>query len=485
MVADRLEQDRRALEVAADPVVWTTEVMQETLWSKQREICYSVRDNRRTAVQASHSVGKSFVSSRLACWWLSAHSPGDAFVVTSAPTWAQVRAVLWREIGRAHSKGNLIGTTTETEWKIDKEIVAFGRKPSDYSPTAFQGIHARYVLVILDEACGIPENLWEAADTLISNENSRILAIGNPDDPTSEFQRVCTSEAWNTIRINAFESPNFTDEGAGLPREVLEQLISPVWVEEKRRKWGTHHPFWQSKVLGLFPQQSSTALFPLHWLLAAQRRELEPGKPIALGVDVARFGTDKTVMSVRRGDHFRVVYSEVGNDTMKTASVVLSLIKRYVADVAGIDTVGVGGGVYDRCAEDNAPVAEMQAAGRARDYDSYANCRAEWAWWFRERLERGEVDLDEEDDELIEQLAGLRFKIDTRGRIVLESKDDMKKRGMDSPDRADSVILAGGAPATVDWNAAYGVIICLGCGRGFLEDTERTACPHCKRRIES
>ena len=272
IAADRLDFDRKQLEIARDPVVWIREVLGETPWSKQREIAMSVRDNRRTAVQSCHDVGKSFIASRIVSWWIAAHPPGEAFVVTSAPTFQQVRAILWREIGKAHAKGNLIGSTTETEWKIGKELVGFGRKPSDYSPTAFQGIHARYVLVVLDEACGIPESLWDAADTLITNDSSRILAIGNPDDPTSEFAKICQPNTdWHKICISAFDSPNFT--GEEIPEAVREVLVSPTWVEEKRKKWGENHPFWQSKVLGLFPQQSATALFSLQHLLEASQFE--------------------------------------------------------------------------------------------------------------------------------------------------------------------------------------------------------------------
>lgn len=479
--ADRLEYDRKQLEVASDPVVWIKETLDETIWSKQREIAYSVRDNRRTAVQSCHDVGKSFIASRLIAWWISAHPPGEAFVVSTAPTWAQVRAVLWREIGKAHSKGDLIGYTNETEWKIGKEIVGFGRKPSDYSPTAFQGIHAKYVLVVLDEACGIPVSLWDAADTLITNEASRILAIGNPDDPTSEFQKVCQPDTdWNKITISAFDSPNFTNE-EGIPEEVRENLVSETWVKEKRKKWGLSHPFWQSKVLGEFPQQSATALFPLPWVLNATRHEARVLTPSALGVDVARFGTDKTVIALRKGEVGRIIYSENGNDTMETSRVVARCIRQHDPGIAAIDVVGVGGGVFDKLQDDNEPVCEMQAAGRAKDYDSYANQRAEWAWGLRERLETGEVDLDESDDELVEQLCGLQFKIDTRGRIVLESKEDMKKRGLESPDRADALILAFGAPADQDWAGAYGVVLCLSCGRGFSDGP--TACPHCGKAV--
>lgn len=483
IAADRMEFDRHQLEIASDPVKWITEILGETPWSKQREIALSVRDNRRTAVQSCHDVGKSFIASRIVAWWIAAHPPGEAFVVTSAPTFQQVRAILWREIGRAHAKGNLVGHTTETEWKIGKELVGFGRKPSDYSPTAFQGIHARYVLVVLDEACGIPESLWDAADTLITNESSRILAIGNPDDPTSEFAKICQPGTdWNKIRINAFESPNFT--GEKIPDIVREVLVSPTWVEEKRKKWSENHPFWQSKVLGLFPQQSATALLPLHHLMDATHRDYKPTEddPRILGVDVARFGTDKTVFVLREGQKGRVVYNVMGSDTMETAKKVQSYMRRHKANLAAVDTVGVGGGVYDRLVEENENVLSMQAASRAKDYMTYANSRAEWYWTVREQFEQGEIDLDPADEELIEQLAGLQFKVDTRGRIQIESKEDMKKRGLDSPDRADAFALAFGRNDDQDWGSAYGVITCRACGNTFVDRNE-TNCSKCGSKI--
>lgn len=240
-----------------DPVGFCSNVLGEHLWSKQREVAESVRDNRHTLVPSSHDTGKSFIASRIAAWWLSVHAPGEAFVVTSAPSFAQVRAILWREINRAHKKGNLPGRTNQTEWHIDGEIVAYGRKPADYDEDAFQGIHSRYVLVILDEACGIPASLWTAAETITTNENCRVLAIGNPDTPLSEFKRKTESPIWHTIHIDGLGSPNFTGEVIHEdPRQdaiIKESLLSRTWVDERRQEWGEDSPLWLSKVRGRFP----------------------------------------------------------------------------------------------------------------------------------------------------------------------------------------------------------------------------------------
>src|SRR3954463_16251977 len=171
----------------ADPVAWVRMRLRTDLWSAQRSIARAVRDFRRVAVRSAHDVGKSYIASCLACWWIDTHEPGEAFVVTTAPTFKQVQGVLWREMRQAHAAGGLPGVMNETEWKIDGRLVAWGRKPADYDPDAFQGIHARHVLVILDEAGGVPDALWTAAETLMANAGSRILAIGNPDDPISTF----------------------------------------------------------------------------------------------------------------------------------------------------------------------------------------------------------------------------------------------------------------------------------------------------------
>jgi len=125
----------------------------EFWWSGQREIAGMVVRNRYSAIKASHDVSKSHTVSRLACWWIDVHPPGEAFVVTTAPTTAQVEAILWRYIGAAHRKAGLPGRISfDAKWYIGQELVGYGRKPADYDQAAFQGIHARYVLVIIDEA---------------------------------------------------------------------------------------------------------------------------------------------------------------------------------------------------------------------------------------------------------------------------------------------------------------------------------------------
>ena len=170
-----------------------------------RSSARSPKPSGTTATSPSRPVttrGKSFIAARIAAWWLASRSPiGEAFVVTTAPTRTQVRAILWREIARAHRAGRLPGRLNQTEWYMPagekEELVAYGRKPSDWDEDAFQGIHARYVLAILDEAGGVPRSLYTAVETITTSEECRVLAIGNPDHPGTQFARVCRSPDWD------------------------------------------------------------------------------------------------------------------------------------------------------------------------------------------------------------------------------------------------------------------------------------------------
>src|SRR5262245_2197030 len=173
-----LNRRKRSHRFIRNPVRWGRMQLNAFYWSKQREILNTVIRHPRTSVRSAHDTGKSFTAANLASFWIDVHPVGSAFVVTTAPTAPQVEAILWREIGRCHVRGHLQGRITAgtiPKWKVPtaaylgknspQEIVAYGRKPADLkdeatASQAFQGIHARYILVILDEACGIPEWLW-------------------------------------------------------------------------------------------------------------------------------------------------------------------------------------------------------------------------------------------------------------------------------------------------------------------------------------
>lgn len=451
------QYENAARDWTQDPVGWVSSRLKEFMWSRQRVIAESVRDHRRTAVHSGHNVGKSWVASRLAAWWLDSHEPGTAFVVTTAPTGSQIRAILWRYIGRAHRKGKLRGRVNQTEWWIGDEIVAFGRKPADYNPEAFQGIHARYVLVILDEAGGIPADLWEAADSLTSNEGCRMLAIGNPDDPTSHFATVCRpGSGWHVIGLSVLDSPNLT--GEAVPDELHTVLAAAEWVEEKRTEWGENSPLYQSKVLGQFPDNAEDTVVRLSKALACQRNPMEPGLPVELGVDVGG-GGDETVIRERRGPVAGRVWKDHGTDTMVVVGLVVTAIAETGATVVKVDSIGIGAGVADRLEElrrEGRHSARVEAVnvGRTSTKPAKFPKLRDQLWWEvgRELSETGGWDLSAVDDATIAQLTAPKYGIDSSGRVKVEDKDDTRRRIGRSPDDADALLLAfytRGGPAVV------------------------------------
>jgi hypothetical protein len=490
-----------------DPVAFCTERLGEFLWSKQREVMRAVRDHRLVAVPSAHATGKSFLAARLVLWWIETHPPGTATVVTTASTWKQVEVVLWKELRRAHTKAKLKGYTNRTEWACPieggdgraTEIVAFGHRPADTDPSAFQGIHNQYVLVIIDEAVGVPKLLWESADSLTSNEDSRIVAFGNPTDPVCEFAEVCKPTTdWHVIKISAFDTPNVYRcenkvnrdgriEACGwegqwnttgqhnacpdcsvllplkeaVPDEIRRSLVSYVWVKEKAKRWGRTNPLYISRVLGEFPEFNTDSLIPTSWIRKAQERweTLTDGQPVELGVDFGG-GADKNVIASRRGRRVRIEWDDHQPDTMKTAQNVIRHLRITGATIAKLDYIGIGRGAGDYLKKDGHPVMLVEVGNAAVDNEAYLNLRAEAYWNLRELFRPENPDcvaIDPTDDELEAQLLDIRYQANS-GRIQIESKESMKRRGRNSPDKADAVMLAclPSDHGQKDWHLTWG-----------------------------
>lgn len=437
-----------------DPSGWVEKRLNEHFWSKEREIAEAVRDHRHVAVHSCFESGKSYTASRLVAWWLDAHAAFDAFVVTTATTGSQVRAILWREIGRAHRKGKLAGRTNQTEWWIDDEMVAFGRKPADYDPEAFQGIHAHYVLVVIDEAAGVPKTIFNAAEGLIANEASRILAIGNPSDPLSHFASVCKpGSGWHTIHIDAFDTPNFT--GEVVPDEVRPLLISPLFAEERARDWGEDSPLYIAKVRGLFPEDADDGVVRASKVAHCRRLRDGPAPEglVELGVDVGA-GGDFTSIRERIGPKAGRVWRDHSKDSEQVVGAVMAAIRESGATRVKVDTIGIGWGVAGHlrslAGEHGAQIVSVNVAESSTKKERFALLRDQ-IWWEvgRELSEQDAWDLSTVDEDTIAQLLAPKYGLDAHGRVKVEPKDETRKRLGRSPDDADALLLAfyvGGLP---------------------------------------
>lgn len=465
---------------ASDPEGFVTEGLGEFVWSKQRDICRALIEHDRVAVKSCHEIGKSFVAARAVAWFLACHPPGDAFVVTSAPSWQQVRAVLWREINRAHTKGKLPGRCNQTEWWLGNEMVAFGRKPDDQDMTAFQGLHQKHLMVVLDEACGVPPALWNAAETLVANEGGKILAIGNPDDPNTEFGAICRpGGGYHVITVSAFDTPNFT--GEDVPDYLRALLIHPKWVEERKKRWGESSPLYVAKVLGEFPDVSDDSLLSPRHVQAAVDRQLAAVGPSELGVDVARsLGGNESVVYHRRGPVARLKLAIRTRDITVLHDHVVRIARECGASRIKVDDPGVGGGLVDMLNKSaregllagvevvgvNTGLPADVTIGNQTDdaMARFRNLKAQYAWEMRERFIAGEIDLDPGDDVVQGQATQVKYFQTPTGLVQMESKDDMAKRlgaadgaatgDSKSPDRWDALVLAFCQPRT----AAAGLV---------------------------
>lgn len=453
----------------ANPVGWVKDKTGGHLWSKQVEIAEALRDHRKVAVKACHGPGKSFMAGQLVAHWIDTHPKGTAMAVTSAPKDEQVKAILWKEISRVHRTGGLDGyVTLDAQWKVGGELVALGRKPADHDEHGFQGIHERYLLVVLDEACGIPKALWTSAGTLGTNEDARMLAIGNPDDPLSEFATICagapedgtsgeSDDGWWVITISIFDTPNFTDEW--VPSDLAVRLPSHVWLDDHTKKWGTSSPLYTSKVLGQFPKDASTGTVPWSWIKACQG-DLATARvgalriPVELGVDVAGSDAgDETVVFERLGQQAGRRWSVQSADPEIVTQLVEDAVRESGATTVKVDAIGVGWGLMAPLRRtfpdlDVVPVVVSEAAPGTEGADEkpnsekFVNLRA-YLWWSvgRTLSQKHLWDLSRVDDETLNELAAPKYK-EKKGRIQIESKEDLRKRIGRSTDNADALLLA-------------------------------------------
>lgn len=449
-----------------DPVLWAKHVAGAHLWSRQADVAVAVAGGNNVAVKAGHGVGKSYLAALLICWWIDTRYP-NCFVASTAPSSAQIGAIVWREvrnmkaaIGKRYKEGlidhELPGyITADNQWKTDEGvIVGFGRKPPDQkTDDAFQGLHAQEgVLAIGDEAVGLTEEMIDALGNITSTSNSARLLICNPTNPASYVGQLFKKQPsnWSFHTISVLDSPNFTDEKDETPAEVLAALTDETYVNSKREEYGEGTPRWMSRVEGEFAWDQGFTLFRVGDLAKAYDCEVEPSsdtRPV-LGVDVSRSkaGDKNTVYKYHDG---KLRFVEAWNDdnAINTAQRIHDLALANAVSEVRIDGTGIGGPIADYVrdlAGSRYEVLEILGANTSPDINRWYNFRA-WAFWaLQDRMAKGLIDIDVTDEELSDQLLGIEIKKRTSGRdnLLLESKEDMRKRGVSSPDHADAAMYA-------------------------------------------
>lgn len=440
------EQAERLRRWAWDnPVQWVRLTLGLTPWSKQAEILRSVRVNRRTAVRSCHSVGKSVIAAATTLWYLHAQCPSK--VVTTSATFENLKNILWttiHELVRDAPYDVLMGgSLLKMGLEIKEGWGAYALSPGNSD--SFGGYHSpNGVLVVVDEASALTPEDETAINGLLTTDNSRLLYIGNPTRPEGPFHDAFRRGGWHCIHIAAHDCPNVR-EG----RTVIPGLATQEWVDDQAGQWGVDSPQYRVRVMGEFPEIGEDALIPIAWVEDVAKLSVPPvdHDSLRMGVDVARYGSDRTVLLVRDRHAVRDVETRQGQDTMWTAGATIAKAKEWGVEDCEvyIDDIGVGGGVTDRLKEQDFFARPVNAAEKPDDPDTYANRRAEMYWRLRLAL-RPESDerfvIPEIFADVGKECSGIHYGYTSSGKLKIEAKEDIKKRTKGvSPDEADALAL--------------------------------------------
>ena len=431
------------------PDAWQADVL-EDIGRKLRD-GMSRQSAIREAVASGHGIGKSALVAWIILWAVST-CPDTKGVVT-ANTENQLKTKTWAEVAKwfrlFHAKGAFILTATalfsaipghDKTWRVD--MVAWSENRSE----AFAGLHnkGKRVLLIYDEASAIPDTIWEVSEGALTDENTEIIwcVFGNPTKNTGRF-RECFGKfkhRWTTRQIDS-RTAAMTNK---------EQI--KAWIEDN----GEDSDFVKVRVRGVFPSAGSNQFIPSDVVEAARGRTLRPDQysrmPKVVGVDVARFGGDQTVITKRQGlyCHPQLKFRKI--DTMTLVGIVADICQEWRPDAVFVDGCGVGAGVVDRLHQlGYYYVVDAQAGARALNPSKYVNRRAEMWAKMRDWMKDGGSIPD--DPELESDLTGIEYSYSSTEAIQLEKKDDMKKRGLSSPDCGDSLALSFFRPVTTDDDA--------------------------------
>ncbi len=451
---ERLSDDLRGLIIRwrNDPDAFVRECLGVVPEPWQAEALRTIAEFDRLAVKSGHGVGKSAFLAWLILWWLLTHYP--AVIPCTANTATQLNDVLWREVDKWHRRmpegfRRLIEVKSDrVEFTEDaKQCFAVARTARKETPEAFQGYHSENLLFIVDEASGVDDVIFEVGKGSMSTRGAKTVMTGNPTRPQGYF-------------YNAFHQMRAFWKCQTVACSTSSQ-VSEQYIAECLEEYGPDSNMFRVRVLGEFPIEGDDILVPLHLVESAVGRDIESlaGQEVRWGLDVARFGSDRTALAKRCGNELlEPVKWWAGKDTMQVAGIVVNEFNnaKRKPDMIAVDAIGIGAGVADRLKENGLPavavnVSELPAVG-----EKFMRVRDEIWWGAREWFQTLQVKIPR-DDRLIGELTLPKYSFTSGGKVKIESKDEVRKRTAkssstmgNSPDIADAFVLTflGGV-----WNA--------------------------------
>ncbi len=408
----------------------------------------------RFALKACKGPGKSTLLAWV-MWWFMVTRPSPKIVATSI-SGDNLEDNLWAELSKWQKQSTLLSAAfewTQTRvyernnpetWFMSARTWPKSASPEQMADT-LAGIHADHVLFVMDESGGIPPAVMATAEAGLANvdkaagREAMLWQAGNPTDVTGALYEAC-------VRHRALW---WVKEISGDPEDPRRaKRVSIEWANELISKYGREHPWVLVNVMGKFPPGQSNALIAADLVSEASQRKVGAREyqedPKVLGVDVARFGDDETVIAMRQGNvcYRMKVFRDL--DLMETAGQVALAIQKHKPAATFIDATGVGGGVVDRLRELKYQVTGVEFGSKALQ-KGFLNRRAEMWWGMAEWLKQGALP---DDAQLLSELPGPTYKYRSDGALQLEAKEDMKKRGIPSPNRADALALTFAMPVS-------------------------------------
>lgn len=433
----------------------------EYLWSIQKRIATALSHPRaKVAVPSCNASGKTWLAARIALAFYNAFTPGTpcvqcggpcrgAKIITTSSKESHLKDNLWGEIRSAYPKiaerGIIVpGRLWEGEMRLEEAKNHFLIGQVAASAEGFQGYHAAHKLIIGDEATSVDDEVQLAITRLLASSDSRILLIYNPTTPDTYASKMNRSGAFVSIPITAFDTPNMTGE----PAPPGSNLITPQFLEDlKLQGMGPGTFEWETSIMARDWDMGDDLLIPSAWYEnRAGRLPILGTGTRQLGVDIAAYGSDENVIAVRDGDQLIEVRHFPSMQTSQyVQGPVTKAILDYAPDTVVFDADGVGAGAvgyFEDLKRIRPGMLVIGFRGGKGHPQRFINQRSAWYWNLRRRFEAGTIDIAVSDDKLHEQITDLHYTVTPQGDIRVETKSEMRKRGMKSPDRADAVMYA-------------------------------------------